>query len=286
MTGSLRRTAAIARTTFTELVRLRVFYVLLLFATVLILSATFLSRISFQQELLVTRDISLGAVNFFLCLLAVVATAQLLPRDLEDRVVYSILAKPVHRFEYLLGKFFGVLSLLFVSLVTMSLLCVVLLHFREQSALRETTAQVSSLPAEQAAPVLRSVHEAGVNATFWATLILTFLKAAILAAMTLLVSTFASSSIFTIAAMAMAYLIGHLEGIARDYWLNAHAAGGLTRVFIAVVVIIFPDLQAYSLPDQAVTSLIAFILPLAGLAGFYLAGYLVAAMIVFAQREL
>ena len=105
MITSLRRIRAIAGTTLIELARLRVFYVLVLFALVLIVSSTFLARISFQQELQVTKDISLGAINFFLSLLAIVATAQLLPRDIEDRVVYSVLAKPVPRFEYILGKF-------------------------------------------------------------------------------------------------------------------------------------------------------------------------------------
>src|SRR5438045_6795309 len=135
MSSSFGRIAAIARTTFTELARLRVFYVLVLFALVLVISSSFLARISFQQELQVTKDISLGAINFFLSLLAIVATAQLLPRDIEDRVVYSVLAKPVPRFEYILGKFLGVVGLLAISLAAMSVLCIVVLHLREHSAL-------------------------------------------------------------------------------------------------------------------------------------------------------
>jgi 4-amino-4-deoxy-L-arabinose transferase-like glycosyltransferase len=103
MSSSLGRIGAIARTTFTELARLRVFYVLVLFALVLIISSSFIARISFQQELQVTRDIALGAINFFLSMLAIVATAQLLPRDLEDRVIYSVLAKPVRLYD---GKIF------------------------------------------------------------------------------------------------------------------------------------------------------------------------------------
>jgi len=105
MNSSFGRIGAIARTTFIELARLRVFYVLVLFALVLIISSSFVARISFQQELQVTKDIALGAINFFLSMLAIVATAQLLPRDLEDRVIYSVLTKPVRRFEYMLGKF-------------------------------------------------------------------------------------------------------------------------------------------------------------------------------------
>ena len=56
------------------------------------------------------KDVSLGAMSIFTSLLAIVATAQLLPRDLEDRTIYTILAKPVPRYEYLIGKLAGVLA--------------------------------------------------------------------------------------------------------------------------------------------------------------------------------
>src|SRR5437764_15174789 len=107
MSSSLGRIGAIARTTFIELARLRVFYVLVLFALVLIISSSFIARISFQQELQVTRDIALGAINFFLCMLAIIATGQLLPLNLEDPVIYSDLPKPGQRFEYITGKWLG-----------------------------------------------------------------------------------------------------------------------------------------------------------------------------------
>src|SRR4029450_7006182 len=130
MSASFDPIGAIARTTFIELARLRVFYVLVLFALVLIISSSFIARISFQQELQGTRDIALGAINFCHSMLAIVATVQLLPRDLEDRVIYSVLAKPVRRFEYMLGKFFGVLGLLVMSLVAMTVLCLAVIHLR------------------------------------------------------------------------------------------------------------------------------------------------------------
>src|SRR5438067_7391067 len=172
MSFSLGRIAAIARTTFTELARLRVFYVLVLFALVLVISSSFLARISFQQELQVTKDISLGAINFFLSLLAIVATAQLLPRDIEDRVVYSVLAKPVSRFEYILGKLLGVLGLLALSLAAMSVLCLVVLHLREQSALQEANRQVAQWAPDQLSSTVRAIHIAGVNRDLFAALVL------------------------------------------------------------------------------------------------------------------
>src|SRR5215475_10517422 len=101
---SFSRILAITFNTLTELTRLRVFYVLLVFGLLLIGSSLFMAQFSFQQEFQILKDVSLGAISMFTSLLAIVATARMLPRDIEDRTVYTILAKPVPRFEYVLGK--------------------------------------------------------------------------------------------------------------------------------------------------------------------------------------
>ena len=101
---SFARVAALTGNTFTELVRLKVFYFLLIFALLLIGSSVFMAQLSFQQEFQVLKDVSLGAMSIFTSLLAIVATAQLIPRDVEERTIYTILAKPVPRYEYLAGK--------------------------------------------------------------------------------------------------------------------------------------------------------------------------------------
>ena len=106
-----RRIAALTGNTFTELVRLKVFYFLLLFALLLIGSSLFMAQLSFQQEFQVLKDVSLGAMSIFTSLLAIVATARFIPQDIEERTIYTILAKPVPRYEYLLGKLIGVLLL-------------------------------------------------------------------------------------------------------------------------------------------------------------------------------
>src|ERR1700747_308443 len=137
------RIFAIASNTLTELTRQRVFYVLLIFALVLIGSSVFMARFSFQQEFQILKDISLGAMSIFSSLLAIVATARLIPQDIEDRTVYTILAKPVPRFEYLLGKLFGVFLLLAISIALMSALFVVVFYVREQTVLNETLRQMS-----------------------------------------------------------------------------------------------------------------------------------------------
>src|SRR6202790_3729933 len=125
------RIFAITTNTLTELTRQKVFYFVLIFALLLIGSSVFMARFTFQQEFQILKDISLGAMSIFSALLAIVATARLIPHDIEDRTVYTILAKPVPRFEYLLGKLFGVVLLLTISIALMSALFVAVLYLRE-----------------------------------------------------------------------------------------------------------------------------------------------------------
>src|SRR5213082_3613679 len=146
---SFARVHAITVNTLTELTRLKVFYVLLVFALLLIGSSIFMVQFTFQQEFQILKDVSLGAMSIFTSLLAIVATARLIPQDIEDRTVYTILSKPVPRLEYLLGKIAGVLLLLAISVALMSALFVIVLYLREQTVLSETMRQMSRAPREQ-----------------------------------------------------------------------------------------------------------------------------------------
>lgn len=286
---STRRIAAIAANTLTELTRQKVFYVLLIFALVLIGSSVFLARFSFQQEFQILKDVSLGAMSIFGSLLAIVATARLIPQDIEDRTVYTILAKPVPRFEYLLGKLFGVIALLAISLAVMSALFALILYAREQTILGETARQMSNAPREQIVDALNSVRAAGLKIDIFAGIAVIFLKACLLAALTLFVSTFATTNLFTVVVMAFVYFIGHLEATAREYWLTQPNAGWLGKSFLAVVALIFPDLQAFDLVDEIVAGAmipLALLAKTALLGIFYIVIYTLAAMFVFYGKEL
>jgi hypothetical protein len=286
---SLARIAAITRNTFIELTRQKIFYFLLIFALLLIGSSAFLARFSFQQEFQILKDVSLGAMSIFTSLLAIVATARLIPQDLEDRTIYTILAKPVPRSEYLIGKLAGVLLLLAASIFLMGLMLVVVLYAREQTALQETAQQFASAPRDQLDAALRGLRASALNADLLPGVAIIYLKACLLAALTLFVSTFASTNIFSIVVMIFIYFIGHLEATAREYWLQEHSAGWITRFFLGLVALVFPDLQAFSLNDDIVAGT-AISLPLfvktAGLGIFYTAIYGLLGIFVFYGKEL
>ena len=285
---SLSRILAITSNTLTELTRLKVFYVLLVFGLLLIGSSIFMAQFSFQQEFQILKDVSLGAISMFTSLLAIVATSRMLPRDIEDRTVYTILAKPVPRFEYVVGKIAGVLLLLAISTLIMVAAFLAVLYMREQAVLQATAKQMASAPPDQLADALRAVHASAFNVNLVPGIIIIFLKACLLTALTLFVSTFATSTIFTIVVMVFIYFIGHLEATAREYWLTVHGGGLVTRVCLAIVALLFPDLQAFNLVDDIIagTAISMAVFTKTALLGiFYTVIYTLLAVFVFAEKN-
>lgn len=286
---SIRRIAAITAVTLTELTRLRVFYVLLIFALVLIGSSMFMARMTFQQEFQVLKDMSLGAMSMFTSILAIVATARMLPQDVEDRAVYTILAKPVPRFEYVAGKLLGVLALLAISMLVMTALFCVVLFVRQQAVLAETQTQMAGLPPQELATALENVRASTFNASLIPAVALVFVKGAVLASLALFISTFATSTIFTIVVATFVYFIGHLQAVAREFWLAEHGGGWVSRSFLAVVALLFPDLHLFDAVDHIVAGTaipMAMFAKTAALGFFYALIYLLLAAAVFSGREL
>ena len=291
MTGSFLapiRIVAIGRNTFTELVRQKVFYFLLIFGLIVIGNSAFLAKFSFQEEFQMLKDVSLGAMSVFLSLLAILATAMLLPRDLEDRTIFTILSKPVPRYEYLLGKLLGVVILLTISTLVMGALFLAVLLLSEQNALAETQRAMGGSP-QDVASALAEIRKAAFTWDLVPAMVILLVKGILLSSLTLLVSTFATSGIFAILVSASAYFIGHLQVTAREYWMSGIGIHWWTRIFTAFVALLFPDLQAFNLSDDIVSGAA---LPMAlfwqtiALGAVYTAVYYALACFLFENREL
>ncbi len=284
---SLARVFAIASNTLLELVRLKVFYFLLLFALLGIGSSVITAEMRFQEQFKVLQDVSLGAMSIFTWLLAVLATAMLLPKDIEERTLYTILAKPVPRFEYLLGKLLGVFALLAVALALMVAMFVVVLYTQQQTALADNLRGMAPGPELDAAQ--QEVRASFFQASLVPGILIIYVKAAVCATLTLLLSTFATSSIFTIIVSVVIYIIGHVQPIAREYWLATKGAGALTKVFLALIALLIPDMKAFDLlsdlhPGEVIAQMLFW--QTAGLGALYVTIYFLVGYFIFAGKEL
>ena len=173
--------------------------------------------------------------------------------------------------------------------LVMSMLFLAVLYAREQAVLHETIRQMSSAPREQLEDALRAIHAAALNINIVPAIIVIFLKACLLVALTLLVSTFATTNLFTIVVMVFVYFIGHLQATAREYWLQETGATWFTRIFLALVALVFPDLQAFNLGDDVIAGTIiplGLFVKTAAMGIFYLTVYTSLATVVFYGKEL
>ncbi|MFZ0710296.1 MAG: ABC transporter permease subunit [Terrimicrobiaceae bacterium] len=281
--------AAIARNTFTELVRQKVFYIILVFALCAIGSSALMARLTFQEEFQMLKDVCLGAMSIFTSLLAILATAGFLPKDLEERTIYSLLSKPVPRFVYLLGKLAGIILLLLLFTLLMSVVFCLVLWLRERSVLAETREQFTSGPSEELTAALKAITDATFNINLLPGILVIFVKSALLASLTLLISTFATSSLFTVMIAAAVYFIGHLQSTARAYWLQGVEIKWWTRVVVGLIALLFPDLQTFNLADDVIAGAsipLGIFLETFALGWLYVGVYFAVAAFIFAGREL
>jgi ABC-type transport system involved in multi-copper enzyme maturation permease subunit len=115
------RITAIALNTFREAIRNRILYLLLVFAVAMISFAQILSLLTVGSEEKIIKDFGLASIDLFGVLTAVFIGVGLVSREIERRTVYTLLAKPLHRFEFVLGKFGGLTLTLLVNTAVMAL---------------------------------------------------------------------------------------------------------------------------------------------------------------------
>ena len=161
--------------------------------------------------------------------------------------------------------------------------------FRSHGVLAETRAQLQGATPEELAAALKEVTNSTFNANLFPGIMIIFMKSALLASLTLLLSTFASSGLFAILMAIAIYFIGHLQATAREFWLAGVDVQWWSRLVAALVALIFPDLQAFNFVDDVIAGVAVptglFVQTLA-LGGLYVAVYFFLAAIVFAGREL
>jgi len=111
---------AIALNTFREAVRDRVLYLLLIFALVLIAVSRLLSLLTVGNEEKIIKDVGLSAISLFGVLTAVFVGVSLVFKEIERRTVYTLLANPIRRWQFVAGKFAGLLAVLAMNVLLMS----------------------------------------------------------------------------------------------------------------------------------------------------------------------
>ena len=115
------RISHIARNTFREAVRDRVLYNLIAFAILMSAVAILVGKISINIERLVVINLGLTAVSLFGIVISIFVGIGLVSKEIEKRTLYTVLSRPVQRWEFILGKFFGLAGTLTVNTFFMAI---------------------------------------------------------------------------------------------------------------------------------------------------------------------
>ncbi len=136
----MRRVGVVALNTFREAVRDRVLYNLVFFALLMMIAAIAVGQISIGIEQTVIVTLGLSAISVIGLLISVFIGVALVSKEMDKRTLYALLAKPVRRWEFLLGKFAGLVLTLAVNTAAMALGLVLVMIYVKHTLERSDSA--------------------------------------------------------------------------------------------------------------------------------------------------
>jgi ABC-type transport system involved in multi-copper enzyme maturation permease subunit len=216
------RIAFVAFNTFREAVRDRVLYNLIAFALLISAAAILVGEISIDVERLVVINLGLTAVSLFGVVIAIFIGIGLVSKEIDKKTLYTVLSRPVRRWEFVVGKFFGLTGTLVVNTFFMAIgvflaLLYVARHFEKADL-----------------PVLAALYF----------IVLEFFVVCALALFFSSFSTPIMSALFTFALFAVGSLSDELRGFAR-------MATGLKGALMTVCAYVVPNFSAFNIINQA-----------------------------------
>jgi ABC-type transport system involved in multi-copper enzyme maturation permease subunit len=211
----VRATAVIAINVFRESVRDKVLYNLVLFAILLIGASYMLGQLTAGQDVKIIKDLGLAATSLFGLFIAVFIGIGLVSKEVERRSIYSLLAKPIHRYQLVLGKYCGLVLTLAVNVAVMSAALYLVLAYMAWGVAPEI-ARAWDAPA--ADPALLKA------------LALILIELMLVTAVALFFSTF-STPILSAALTFGFFIVGHFSGDLRNFKdvVDSAAAASLAR---------------------------------------------------------
>ena len=195
------------------------------------LLTAFLSETQVSQEFSVDveskmiKDICVSAISVFGILITIFISASGVPAEMENKVIYTILSKPVRRFQYLLGKFLGIQLIIILNLLLMTLLFFIALYVKQ-----------SVLP----------------TLLLWSAL-LTYFQFLIVSAFTFAISCTSTSSVLPTIAGLFIFIIGNLTEYLKGVSEKAAEAEGIQSIIGHIasgLYKILPNLRNFDLRNQ------------------------------------
>jgi ABC-type transport system involved in multi-copper enzyme maturation permease subunit len=210
----------IAWNTFRENLRDKILYNLLFFALMLIGASVLLADLTITEQKKLVTDVGLAAINLVGVIIAIFVGIGLVSKEIERRTVYTIMARPISRPQFVLGKYLGLTFTLLVNVLVM--LGVFL-----------ATLWMDRMP---------------VHAALFQAVELIFVELLLVTALALLFSTFSSATLSGILTLAL-YAIGHLTSDLKELAQKSHSQ--TVKMVMQGLYYLCPNLELLNLKGQA-----------------------------------
>lgn len=231
----MRRVGLVALHVFKESVRDRVLFAIGGFAIVLVVASVLIGQITAGQDVRIIKNLGLAAIELSGVLMAVFIGVGLVAREIERRSIYSLLAKPVHRWEFIVGKYVGLVGTLVVNVACMTLaLFLVLAWF--QATTPEALVRAWTVPVVD--PALLKV------------VALIIAELMLLTAVAVLVSTFSSSGVMSAVLTLGVWVVGLLSDDLRGF--TAVTTSPAIEAFVRTIGTVVPAFSAFDVKAEVV----------------------------------
>jgi len=240
----------VAAATFFEARRRRFLNVILIFALVLIGLSHMFATLSPNSQLSMLLDIGLGSIRLCGMLIAVFLGARLIADEVDKRTVDVILAKPVRRSEFIVGKFLGGWITVFVNVLLMGAAFMIVYYIKAPQLVK----------AAQATGQVMSLDETSANC-YKAILLLLF-EMMILSSIAIAVSTVSSwifSAVFSLTVYFAGQLGSHFQHIAeyKDPQVTEVVTPAV-RVFAWLMYRVIPHFENFDIREKMLTHEIVY----------------------------
>ncbi len=251
------RVAVIAFNTFRENLRDRILYNLLFFALLLIGASVLLASLTIMEHHKIVTDMGLAAINLVGVIIAIFVGIGLVSKEIERRTVYTIMARPISRTQFILGKYLGLVLTLSVNAVIMLIVYLITL----------------------------GMYRVPIHGGLFQAIQLIFIEWLLVTAIALFFSTFSSSTLSAIMTLAF-YVIGHLTADFKG--IAAKSQSEIVKAIMTGLYYVCPNLEVLNVKGpaamgEAVSVPYEILASLYGL--LYAALLLTGACMVFQRRD-
>ena len=221
----------IAQNTFREALRQKLVLTLALSSCAIVAGSLFFQQFNFGEgELKFIVDFGFGAMSFFGSILAIFATAQIYFSELDQRTVHCLLARPISRASFILGKFLGAVGVVWTFLALTGITLLAVMSYR--------------------AGQLGDLAEAWIRSDVVVFGIVQALRALMLVALVLLIGSYARSQLLTVIVVVFLWLVFQIQHIAAGIWEDAESWNAQAATFLLKFGV--PNFELFNVGEQLV----------------------------------